>query len=434
MARLAIALIAVFALGAGSARAAEVKVATTLSCDGDLACEKYSGDFPHHSLSFTAAPGEANDVTVSGPADTVTVHDAGAVLTAGDRCTSSGDHDVTCDLSGAPRAPNSIALGDGNDRLVVSGSLAAQTVVDGGDGDDDVTGGGEVDQLKGGLGRDKLAGGAGNDTLMGGGATASGESIEADVLDGGPGEDTADYRLHKVPIGIDLLQTEPSQGADGEGDTLIDIEDVYGGSGGDDLLGDSNDNVLMGEGGGDILTGSEGNDTLEGGPGDDVYSGGAGNDSLDTRDGRGEVVDCGAGHDLVGGVRLGGVYLDEQAWIGPNATDLIARNCDRVALDGDPRATPFPVSPLVLRRGAIVSLPNPCRVRRAPRSCSGVFSAGVSGKGKPGRTSFKRGPARVRVKLSPRSRQAAARGTPMAVKLSLRLGSNSYVSHFSVIR
>ena len=43
--------------------------------------------------------------------------------------------------------------------------------------------------------------------------------------------------------------------------------------------------------------GGDGNDGLFGGGGTDVFLGGAGNDNIVSRDGRGEQVDCGAGHD-----------------------------------------------------------------------------------------------------------------------------------------
>ena len=46
-----------------------------------------------------------------------------------------------------------------------------------------------------------------------------------------------------------------------------------------------------------IFNGGDGNDGLFGGSGTDIFRGGAGNDNIISRDGHGEDVDCGSGHD-----------------------------------------------------------------------------------------------------------------------------------------
>src|SRR5689334_1331365 len=113
------ALAFAFVALSGTARAANVQVASVLSCGGDPTCEKYAGDYPHDSFQFTAAAGEANDVTIRVQGTTLDVHDAGASLTAGRLCTSSGANDVSCDVSGAPRATYTVDLGDAADRLAI---------------------------------------------------------------------------------------------------------------------------------------------------------------------------------------------------------------------------------------------------------------------------------------------------------------------------
>jgi Ca2+-binding RTX toxin-like protein len=54
-------------------------------------------------------------------------------------------------------------------------------------------------------------------------------------------------------------------------DTLINIENLVGGSNNDSLGGDAKDNRLEGNGGNDLLIGAAGNDVLVGGAGDDSF-------------------------------------------------------------------------------------------------------------------------------------------------------------------
>jgi Tol biopolymer transport system component len=74
----------------------------------------------------------------------------------------------------------------------------------------------------------------------------------------------------------------------------------------DRLTGTRYDDVICGLGGADVIVGGGGNDILDGGPGSDVLVGGpgydellgaAGNDQLDSRDGKRDEVDGGAGED-----------------------------------------------------------------------------------------------------------------------------------------
>jgi Ca2+-binding RTX toxin-like protein len=76
----------------------------------------------------------------------------------------------------------------------------------------------------------------------------------------------------------------------GGGDDVID-----GGAGNDTLKGGAGNDSLKGGAGNDSLDGGAGNDKLNGGAGVDKVKGGAGDDSINSRDGRKETVDCGAG-------------------------------------------------------------------------------------------------------------------------------------------
>ena len=81
-----------------------------------------------------------------------------------------------------------VDAGDGNDTVTFTGGGAA--TLDGGAGDDTLTGGGGADTLIGGLGDDTLVGGDGNDSLDGGdGADNLSGDAGNDVLQGGQGGD-----------------------------------------------------------------------------------------------------------------------------------------------------------------------------------------------------------------------------------------------------
>ena len=67
-------------------------------------------------------------------------------------------------------------------------------------------------------------------------------------------------------------------------DSLVNIENIVGGLGNDDIVGDGMDNVLLGGAGNDTLVGGAGNDTLSGGEGSDTLDGGVGVDTADYSD------------------------------------------------------------------------------------------------------------------------------------------------------
>jgi len=150
-------------------------------------------------------------------------------------------------------------------------------------GDDILHGGGGIDLIDGGIGDDKLVGGTGDDVLTGGAG--------ADRLEGGAGIDTVSYAAATVAVTLNLLNGVGSGGAnDSSGDSVVDVENIIGGLGGDTLIGNNvAANVINGAAGDDELDGLGGNDTLIGGAGDDHLTGGQGADQ----------IDGGAGIDLV---------------------------------------------------------------------------------------------------------------------------------------
>src|SRR5262245_45202230 len=130
------------------------------------------------------------------------------------------------------------------------------------------------DTFFGTSGNDEIKGMGGNDTLTGGAG--------ADRLDGGGGIDAASYYDSSEHVYVSLISGHGWYGT-AEGDTLSNIENVYGSIYADELVGNDVDNFLIGGGGHDVLSGGGGNDHLYGGDGNDILEGGAGADLLDGR-------------------------------------------------------------------------------------------------------------------------------------------------------
>lgn len=155
---------------------------------------------------------------------------------------------------------------------------AARAPIQGGVGDDNLTGTAGHDLLEGLQGNDTLVGDAGDDTLEGqlgddlllGGAGA-------DLLDGGAGTDTVSFAGTNAAVTANLTTGLGTQGF-ASGDVYVGIENLIGGGGRDRLTGDGGANRLEGAGGNDTLAGGGGDDTLVGGAGQDSLTGGAGAD------------------------------------------------------------------------------------------------------------------------------------------------------------
>src|SRR5262249_53070618 len=128
----------------------------------------------------------------------------------------------------------------------------------GGAGDDALSGNAAGNRLDGRAGNDCLGGGAGNDTLGGGvdtnmlkGGTGNDTAVAPSSVDGmdrffgGAGVDTVSYaaRLGAVNVSLDGIAND---GAPGEHDNNIDVENAIGGAGNDTLSGNTAVNKLTG--------------------------------------------------------------------------------------------------------------------------------------------------------------------------------------------
>ncbi len=167
-------------------------------------------------------------------------------------------------------------------------------VIHGGDGDDYVYGYAGADKLYGEAGFDAFYPGPGNDIVYGGGQRDSMYSENApdgaDVYYGGDDRDSASYGTRSAAVKV-TLDNAANDGGTGEGDNIrADVENVTGGQGNDTLTGSASNNYLDGLGGADTLTGGLGADSMYGGyqdtaTGNDVMHGGDGNDYLSGQNG-----------------------------------------------------------------------------------------------------------------------------------------------------
>jgi Ca2+-binding RTX toxin-like protein len=177
------------------------------------------------------------------------------------------------------------------------------------------------DTLYGTAENDTILARQGNDVLKGFGG--------ADVLEGHGGIDSAFYGDSNVGVTVNL-STGRGYGGSAEGDTLYNIENLYGSAFNDYLIGDGGyfnilfglqgDDILDGGGGHDSLYGDEGNDRLIGGDLKDFLDGGTGDDTLTGGMGA-DVLIGGAGYDTVN-------YADSSAGVLVSLIDNTARNGD----------------------------------------------------------------------------------------------------------
>ncbi|WP_127498806.1 calcium-binding protein [Actinoplanes solisilvae] len=195
-------------------------------------------------ITYTAASGKANVVTLLRSGNTILVDDIYGI-SAGAGCVKvSGDVTrISCTPKVAPVWIR-VDTGDGNDKIYNRTNLG--TTVRAGTGNDLVTGGPTRDDIYLGLGTDTAESLGGDDIVRGEGGW--------DTIKGGDGNDEI-------------------QGGDGN-------DAVDGGNGNNYLYGGNNEDRLLSGSGEDYLSGDAGNDRLEGGNGENLLVGGVGNDTL----------------------------------------------------------------------------------------------------------------------------------------------------------
>jgi Ca2+-binding RTX toxin-like protein len=329
-------------------------VCATLVCAGSAGAstlkrsEQYGGPYgpADYDVVYTAAPGEANAVTLSffGATGAAHVHDPGAKITAQPPACRVLLGDGYCSryvegaglLGKVVRSPIEfrwidLNLGDGNDR--VESLPQADVRIWAGAGDDRVdTRGMRVYYLEGGPGADEM--------------------LADDVLS------RVSYADHTDPVTV-TLDGSPDDGSAGEHDNVIGFHFVIGGSGPDTIVGSAGRDYLDGGPGADREFGGDGNDNLgadpgdfaDGGAGDDSIGGhgdgpktllgGSGNDTIKLYDGGG-TVDAGPGDDSIEAWTFFTQLLAHDITCGPgddtvhaNPNDVIAADCEHVTIDAN---------------------------------------------------------------------------------------------------
>jgi Ca2+-binding RTX toxin-like protein len=281
-------------------------------------------------LKLVARQGVDNDATVYALGDEFLVFtDETGLNIAALSCwypTAGDDTVVMCPNLGSPVR---VVLGDGDDRLLLSGEhfrpgfpASVGWEADLGDGDD------VLDAARSATFGD-FVGGAGADRFVSG--------VEEDLWYGGSGVDTVDYGSPQRDSSDDVtvhLEVDgagsgggpkaSTEGAPAWEDVLWSTENAVGTRYDDELVGSDAGNDLDGGRGDDELSGGGGDDVLVGGAGDDTLFGGAGIDRASYRDRTAPVTvdrnDLG-GH---GGSGESDVYSgDVEGVIGTDAGDTL---------------------------------------------------------------------------------------------------------------
>lgn len=299
------------------------------------------------AVSSASIVGGAATLNLDGADDNVTVSVSGGLLVHGQTTgglNSGSDWDsATAGNQTVPADGTFVVVvngGDGNDSLAVlaKNNEIVTAALNGGSGDDVLTGSDTGDSLEGGDGNDRLVGAKGTDNMSGGTGNDTlvwNNGDGSDSIDGGAGNDATEVngnptlgdvftlepnagriefqRTNLVPFTLDA-STERFQvnGLGGDDSvaasagvgalTLLSVDggagvDTVNGSDGPDLiLGGEGNDILNGGGGDDRIVGDRGSDTMNGGTGDDtlVWNNGDGSDVANGDGGRDDVEVNGA--------------------------------------------------------------------------------------------------------------------------------------------
>lgn len=203
--------------------------------------------------------------------------------------------------------------------------------------------------------------------------TAAGEAFyatfRAETIDGLGGNDWIYYNNSTAGVNVNLA-TNVVSGGYAQGDTISNLESIFGSNYADTLTGNSADNYLQGAAGNDAIYGDAGtdylygladNDTIYGGTGTDYLYGGTGDDILRGDDGDdylsgdegADIIDGGLGFDTAyyatattgltvdlsnatnnSGVAAGDTFVSIEAVTGGQGADLLRGDNNANTFDG----------------------------------------------------------------------------------------------------
>jgi RTX calcium-binding nonapeptide repeat (4 copies) len=250
---------------------------------------------PGGLISYVAAEGETNNVSVFVQNNRIVIADA-APVRAGTGCVLNAQGDAECPLS-APFI--TVLLRDKNDTIVYRAPHRASVSTE--DGDDVILGGARQ--------------------------SVPGRAIEPVFYFGNDGRDTISYAAADRGVRVDT-DDNPGGARTQDGRPGIDLESV--GRDVEKIVGSSFSDVLFGSPGNDNITGGRGNDEMGGGAGNDFFfedqGGPNGADSIHGADGVDRVSYAGRTSNVF--VSLDGVRNDGEAGelddVRPNVENVTA--------------------------------------------------------------------------------------------------------------
>jgi Ca2+-binding RTX toxin-like protein len=227
----------------------------------------------------------------------------------------------------------------GDDRI--DASAASSCFINGGPGNDTITGSAGRDSIYPYTGRDVVDARAGDDEVT--------TYDPGDDLEGGAGVDLLDLRQFSAPIQLDLtvgtLQPGAALAATGfetvlgtaYNDTIRGAavaEKIYGYFGDDTIIGRNGNDELHGDSGKDTIYGLLGDDTIEGGIYDDVLFGGGGTDTLDYHLASAQGVRVDLSHGNQSGYEGNDTIAEFENVIGSSGDDVLIGDTGPNVIDG----------------------------------------------------------------------------------------------------
>ena len=354
-----------FALGDGTFRSAAL---TGLSGEGD-ALIGGSGDDTVTLVKAAGATGFVFDRsnypgTLSGVENFIGTDGNDLIMLPAGYTTDGGM--VTIDggagndsLSGTSSA-DTIYGGDGNDLIA---GLDGNDVLSGGNGDDEIWGGDGDDRINGDWGNDVLFGNNGNDTIYAGGNDdivnggagndklygQSGDDTlvggaGSDIIDGGDGIDTVSYAGDSEGVYVQLGSGWSTARSVAQSMPYADLATAVAANtvendklfSIENVTGTSHADIINGSSGDNVIRGGAGGDWIEGGAGNDTLYGDEGNDTLVGGAGN-DVIDGGSGNDTI--VHRAGDGNDRVN--GGSETGLTFPNYDVLDIRGDSTARTY---------------------------------------------------------------------------------------------